>query len=177
MASVKDGHLTQCSGRNALSRSATMSFAIVALLNFLTGCASTTGPEANADLTVERILTEPLTGIAGMSRVKRDLSEVYGFDPSVDQYTNRDSKLLAGGWVLSQLWIEPSPADFISVSLATQPCFPVQRALGLTQATPYQGSGELSAPMHNAIKNGMLVGLTSSPDGKCLRTIHIERDK
>ncbi|BAV96003.1 MULTISPECIES: hypothetical protein [Bacteria] len=159
------------------SQSATLSFAATAALTLLSGCASNVRSTANDPLTIERVLTEPLSGVAGMGRVSAELSKIYGINPSGAKYINRDAKTLADGQVLSLFWLEPPPADFISLGLAAEPCFSTQRALNLTQATPYEGSGKVSAPIYNAFKNGMLVGITSTPDGKCLQTIHIERDK
>lgn len=147
-----------------------------ALLVVLSGCASTVVPKENS-LTIERILTEPLTGIAGRDRVRAALATAYGIDRSAANYTNRDAKVLADKQVVSQFWLERPPADFISLSVKSEPCFSTQRALVLTQATPYSGSGETKYPAYNAFKNGVLVGFTSTPDGKCVLGIHIEEDK
>lgn len=146
------------------------------LLVGLSGCASTVVPKENS-LTIERILTEPLTGIAGRDRVRAALTTAYGIDPSATKYTNRDAKVLADKQVVSQFWLEPPPADFISLSIKSEPCFSTQHAVALTQATPYSGSGETTYPAYNAFKNGILVGFTSTPDGKCVLGIHIEEDK
>ncbi|MEH6419426.1 hypothetical protein [Pseudomonas sp. CGJS7] len=128
-------------------------------------------------LTVERILTEPLSGTAGRDGVRTALARSYAIDPSMTKYTNREPKVLADRQVVSLLWLEPPPADFMSISLDSVPCFSTQRALALTQAKPYSGSGGTSHPAYNAFKNGMLVGFTSTPDGKCVKAIHIEEDK
>jgi hypothetical protein len=147
-----------------------------ALLAALSGCASTVDPKENS-LTIERILTDPLTGIAGRDRVRAALATAYGIDPATTKYTNRDAKVLADRHVVSQFWLEPPPADFISLSIKSEPCFSTQRARALTQATHYSGSGETTYPAYNTFKNGMLVGFTSTPDGKCVLGIHIEEDK
>lgn len=128
-------------------------------------------------LTIERILTEPLTGVEGRDRVRGALAKAYGIDPSITKYTNREPRVLADRHVVSLFWLEPPPANFISLSVNSDPCFSTQHAVALTQAAPYSGSGETSYPAYNAIKNGMLVGFTSTPDGKCVKGIHIEEDK
>jgi hypothetical protein len=144
-----------------------------ALLAVLPGCASTADSKENS-LTIERILTAPLTGIAGRDRVRAELAKNWGIDPSMAKYTNRTPRALADRHVISLLWLEPPPANFVFLGVAPEPCFSVQRALALTQAKPHGGSGKMSAATYDAFKHGMLVSFTSTPDGKCVSAIHIE---
>lgn len=161
----------------ARGQSAILGFAAAGASMLLSGCASNLRLPNNDSLTVERILTELLTGVAGMDRVKVELSKAYEIASPGEKHIVQDPRTLADGQVLSTLWIEPPPVDFISIALAAHPCFSTQRALSLTGATPYKGSGKVSGRIYNAFKNGMLVGITSTPDGKCLQTIHVEKDK
>lgn len=112
-----------------------------------------------------------------MDQVKTKLSKVYGITSYEDKHIIHDSRTLADGQALSMLWIEPPPINFISTTLVPQPCYSIQRALRLTGATPYKGQGGVSSQIYNAFRNGILVSITSTPDGKCLQTIHIERDR
>lgn len=159
-----------------MMRTNSANLATAALLAALAGCASTVDPKESS-LTIERILTEPLTGIAGRDRIRAGLNHMYGLDPAGQKYMDKEPRTLADRHVLSMLWLEPLPADFIAIAVSGEPCFPVERALRLTQAKLHNKIRSTGAQTYDAFRNGMLVSFSTTPDEKCVSFIHIERDR
>ena len=147
------------------------------LLALLLGCVSTARPEAIESLTIERLLTEPLTGVTGRDQVRSELIQIYGIDSPTQKHIRKERRSLSDRHVLSMFWLEPLPADFFSIAVSAEPCFPTDRALRLTQAKPHSETRPSSAQTYDAFRNGMLVSFSTTPDEKCVAFIHIERDR
>lgn len=143
----------------------------------LPSCASTAGTKTNEPLTIDRLLTESLLGISGRDRIRAALMRAYGIDSPAGKHINKEPRTLTDQHVLSMLWLEPLPADFIAIAVSEQPCFPTERALRLTQAKPHGETPSTGAQTYDAFRNGMLVSFSTTPDEKCVSFIHIERDR
>lgn len=156
---------------------ATLSIAIaLALLSSCTTTAKTASPSTE-QLTIERLLTEPLSGIEGRNGVQSALIQAYGIKDPQSKHIDNQPRTLADRHVLSMFWLEPPPADFLSVAVEPEPCFSTERALRLTQPKPHTEQQPPGAKTYDAIRNGMMVSFSTTPDEKCVSFIHIERDR
>lgn len=156
---------------------ATLSIAIAAAL--LSGCTTTaeTASPSTGQLTIERLLTAPLGGIAVRDEIQSALIQAYGIKDPQSKHIENQPRTLADRHVLSMFWLEPPPADFLAVAVAAEPCFPAERALQLTHAKPHTEGQAPGAKTYDASRNGMMVSFSTTPDGTCVSFIHIERDR
>lgn len=160
-------------------QTAIRSIASLLVLSSAFGCASTAETQSEADEapTIERLLTTPLTGIEGRNRTRSAMMKLYGIAGADSKRIDNQPKTLQDRHVLSMFWLEPTPADFMSIAVAAEPCFPVTRALHLTQATPHTKERAPGAQTYDAIQNGVMVSFSTTPDEKCVSYIHIEPDR
>jgi len=160
-------------------QTATWSIASLLVLSFGFGCTSTakTKPDAHPAPTIERLLTEPLSGIEGRNSTRSAMMKLYGIASADLKRIDNQPRTLQDRHVLSMFWLEPAPADFMSMAVAAKPCFPVTRALRLTQAKPHTKEWTPGAQTYDAIRNGVMVSFSTTPDEKCVSYIHIEPDR
>lgn len=160
-------------------QTATWSIASLLVLSSAFGCASTTKTQSEADQapTIERLLTTPLTGIEGRNSIRSAMMKLYDISNVDSKRIDNEPKTLQDRQVLSMFWLEPAPADFMSMAVAAEPCFPTARALQLTQAKPHTKDRTPGAQTYDAIRNGVMVSFSTTPNEKCVSYIHIEPDR
>lgn len=160
-------------------KTATWGIASLLVLSSAFGCASTAKTKSEADQapTIERLLTAPLTGIEGRNSIRSAMMKLYGIASSDSKRIDNQPKTLQDRHALSMFWLEPTPADFMSMAVAAEPCFPTARALQLTQAKPHTKERAPGAQTYDAIQNGVMVSFSTTPDEKCVSYIHIEPDR
>lgn len=160
-------------------RAATWSIASLLVLSSALGCASTAKTKSEADQapTIEHLLTAPLTGVEGRNSIRSAMMKLYGIASSDSKRIDNQPKTLQDRHVLSMFWLEPAPADFMSMAVAAEPCFPTARALQLTQAEPHTKGRTPGAQTYDAVRNGVMVSFSTTSDKKCVSYIHIEPDR
>lgn len=161
------------------SQTATWSIASLLVLSSAFGCASTAKTKSEADQapTIERLLTAPLTGIESRNSIRSAMMKLYGLASADSKRIDNQPRTLQDRHVLSMFWLEPAPADFMSMAVVAEPCFPTARALQLTQAKPHTKQRTPGAQTYDAVRNGMMVSFSTTPDGRCVSYIHTEPER
>ncbi|WP_354519599.1 hypothetical protein [Lysobacter enzymogenes] len=118
-----------------------------------------------------------MSGIEGRNSIQSALIQAYGIKDPQSKHIDNQPRTLADRHILSMFWLEPPPADFLSVAVEPEPCFSIERALRLTQAKPHTEQQPPGAKTYDAIRNGMMVSFSTTPGEKCVSFIHIERDR
>lgn len=106
------------------------SITVLLILSGAAGCASTAKAKSEVDHapTIERLLTAPLTGMEGRNSIQFAMMKLYGIASADSKRIDNQPKTLQDRHVLSVFWLEPAPADFMSMAVAAEPCFPTARA-------------------------------------------------
>lgn len=181
MRSTTDTCRTESGAPQVASQRQTAIWSIASLLVLSSafGCASTAESQSEADEapTIERLLTTPLTGVEGRNRTRSAMMKLYGIASADSKRIDSQPKTLQDRHVLSMFWLEPAPADFMSMAVAAEPCFQTERALQITQAKPHTQARTPGPKTYDATRNGVMVSFSTTSDEKCVSYIHIEPDR
>lgn len=141
-------------------------------------------PSVAADaVSVENLLRWPLEGAAGADKVVAGLRQAIKVRELQipGQFSGQGPAKLADGYSLTFASFTPEFQD-ISVGIATEPCFPTERAVAATGAT----ASPITRDVHGAdvgqsfdiVRNGLRVSFTTTPmTYKCIDTIYVRRER
>jgi hypothetical protein len=134
-------------------------------------------------ITVENLLRWPLEGPAGADKVVAGIRQVIKVRELQipGQFSGQGPAQLADGYSLSFASFTPEFQD-ISVGIATDPCFPTERAVAATGAT----ASPITRDVHGAdvgqsfdiVRNGLRVSFTTtSMTYKCVDAIYVRKER